>query len=56
LRSHPQLLRLSFVNFLDYLAHAGRPSPYSTMMYRYGFATSARWSHHPGVRGRSGAR
>jgi DHA1 family tetracycline resistance protein-like MFS transporter len=38
LRSHPQLMRLSLVNFLDYLAHASLPSiAVLYMMYRYGF-------------------
>src|SRR5262245_25206195 len=36
LRSHPQLLRLSFINFLDYLAHASLPGiAVLYMMYRY---------------------
>jgi DHA1 family tetracycline resistance protein-like MFS transporter len=36
LRSQPQLLRFSFVNFLDYLAHASLPSiAVLYMIYRY---------------------
>jgi DHA1 family tetracycline resistance protein-like MFS transporter len=36
LRSHPQLVRLSLVNFLDYLAHASLPGiAVLYMMYRY---------------------